>query len=79
MKPLKNSKLKKRKAISSFEKTKNIDSIGEYRSKHIFSRKVPTKRTWVLAVLLLAAEFKLEPLAPNVFSYETRPAAYPTR
>ena len=30
--------------------------------------------TWVLAVLVFAAEFQMEPLAPNATSYDTRPA-----
>ena len=54
-----------------------------YRSKHIFTGKVPIeilsrKRhiTWVLAVLLFMAEFQMEPLASNAISYDTRPAAY---
>ena len=38
----------------------------------------PEKRhiTWVLTVLLFKAEFQMEPLAPNIISYDTRPAAY---
>ena len=32
--------------------------------------------TWVLAVLLLTAEFQMEPLAPKSISYDTRLATY---
>ena len=39
---------------------------------------LPGKRhiTWVLAVLLISAEFQMEPLAQNAIPYDTRPATY---
>ena len=53
-----------------------VQSISSLRKVSI--EILPGKRniTWVLAVLIFTAEFKMEPLTRNAISYDTRPATY---